>query len=362
MANNIYGLFSSPEEIQQARMAKIESNLQQNAPRGWNTGAAFGQAAREGANRLFGITSPEEKKAAEIQAMAQSGSYDITTPAGINAFAKDLNGLGYTKEALALLEKAKTMQGSSTYGTEKEIKDSQGNIYKVTTKRTAGGYETVYTPISPNAPAKPVGQVEIIGAYGETSSERLGRDVGTAGEREDAKLWSEMRGAAVEKFAEARSAITTINEALTLASKVATGGKVQEIAREMERLTGTMPADKAELIYLLNENILKQLKPTFGAQFTAKEGEWLARIMPNENDSNEALVRKLERIRKFTQDKAAQQMSLLKSKSYKDYTDTLTSDGSISWIDEDLKTTSPSVGVPTKRYNPATGKVETIAN
>jgi hypothetical protein len=376
---DITGMFQDPNAIRQARIDDIARQYQNTAQMGGSMNQLLGQVAASGSNvgslmaegaaGMFGMTTPEEAKAQKVQGLVtemqdiSDGVFDFSTPENIRYFAKRLNDLGLTSESIKALDYAKQVElggdSKSIYGTEKEIKDSQGNIYKVRTRATANGYEPMYVAVTPNAPAVPVGAVEILGAYGETSAERIGRDVGTASQKEDAKLWSKMRGAAVEKFSEARSAISTINSALDLANKVATGGKVQEIAREMERLTGTMPADKGELIYLLNENILKQLKPTFGAQFTAKEGEWLARIMPNENDSNAVLVRKLNRIKQFTQDKAAQQMSLLKSKTYDDYTESLTSDGSLSWIDSDLSATATS-GVPTKRFNPATGKIEVI--
>jgi hypothetical protein len=355
MATDIMGMFQDPNAIRQSRIDDILKQYQATSQMGGSMNQLLGQVAAagsnvgnlmaEGAAGMFGMTTPEEARAQKFQDIIRGvGTGYMNDPANMYEVARVLNDEGFTQEALALVKEARTLASATGtgYGTEKEIKDSEGNLYKVTTRRTANGYEPVYAPITPNAPKQPVGAVEFVGAYGETSSERAGRDVGTTGGREDAKLWSKMRGAAVEKFSEARSAISTINSALDLANKVATGGKVQEIAREMERLTGTMPADKAELIYLLNENILKQLKPTFGAQFTAKEGEWLQRIMPNENDSNEALVRKLTRIKQFTQDKAAQQLSLLKSKSYADYTDAMTADGSLPWIESDLSTTAPS--------------------
>ena len=52
-------------------------------------------------------------------------------------------------------------------------------------------------------------------------------------------------------------------------------GIPEDILFGAQRLLGINTADKEELEQLLGKQIIKQLKPTFGAQFTKAEGDWL---------------------------------------------------------------------------------------
>jgi hypothetical protein len=66
-------------------------------------GGATGAMMAEGLGGMFGLSTKEEQKAAELQAMAEN--MDLNTSTGLAEFAKALNGLGYTKEAIQILEK-----------------------------------------------------------------------------------------------------------------------------------------------------------------------------------------------------------------------------------------------------------------
>ena len=59
---------------------------------------------------------------------------------------------------------------------------------------------------------------------------------------------------------------------------------------------GITSADESKLIYELSKNVLSQLRPTFGAAFTAREGDLLQRIEANTSmstEGNRALLQEL---------------------------------------------------------------------
>ena len=55
---------------------------------------------------------------------------------------------------------------------------------------------------------------------------------------------------------------------------LATGG-VDKFSANAKKWFGVESADQAELTNLIGKQVITQLRPTFGAQFTAKEGDWL---------------------------------------------------------------------------------------
>lgn len=81
--------------------------------------------------------------------------------------------------------------------------------------------------------------------------------------------------------------IGRLKDALRILDRVETGG-LAAIGLKTKRALGLTDADEAMLAYTLRMNVLKQLKPTFGAAFTAREGELLASIEANEDQSTAA--------------------------------------------------------------------------
>lgn len=75
-------------------------------------------------------------------------------------------------------------------------------------------------------------------------------------------------------------------EARKILETVGTGGMKGVMLAFKQRL-GITSADESKLIYALSKNVLSQLKPTFGAAFTAKEGDLLRRIEANTSMSTE---------------------------------------------------------------------------
>ena len=71
-------------------------------------------------------------------------------------------------------------------------------------------------------------------------------------------------------------------------------GKPRQALEWGKKWFGIQGANEAELDQLLGKQILKQLKPTFGSQFTAAEGNWLKDMEANfgkSTEGNRALIR-----------------------------------------------------------------------
>jgi len=78
---------------------------------------------------------------------------------------------------------------------------------------------------------------------------------------------------------------------------VDTGG-FAGIGLRLRNALGIGSGDEAELAYNLRKNVLQALKPTFGAAFTAREGDLLREIEASEDKSTEGNIRLLNNLLK----------------------------------------------------------------
>lgn len=92
-----------------------------------------------------------------------------------------------------------------------------------------------------------------------------------------AKTQEDRNQALLQAGIDAADATGTVIDSLNLLNSVETGG-FNSAAMAAKRLFGVESADEAELSANLGRAVLSQLKPIFGAAFTAAEGERLERI------------------------------------------------------------------------------------
>lgn len=97
--------------------------------------------------------------------------------------------------------------------------------------------------------------------------------------------------------------LTTVNRSLQLLESVGTGGLDQALIKG-KRMLGIESADEAELSYELGKAVMRQLKPTFGAAFTAKEAEMLMNLESGLGKSAEGNIRILRNMQEVV-DRAA---------------------------------------------------------
>ena len=100
---------------------------------------------------------------------------------------------------------------------------------------------------------------------------------------------------AIQAGLDAAQRIPKLKEAMAILDTVPTGGMDALVLAFRQRL-GITSADESKLIYELSKNVLSQLRPTFGAAFTAREGDLLQRIEANTSmstEGNRALLQEL---------------------------------------------------------------------
>ena len=100
---------------------------------------------------------------------------------------------------------------------------------------------------------------------------------------------------AIDDGIDAAQRIPKLREARQILETVGTGGMNGVVLAFKQRL-GIASADESQLIYELAKNVLSQLKPTFGAAFTAREGDLLRRIEANTDNSTEGNKRLLDEL------------------------------------------------------------------
>jgi len=122
MANTIAGMFADPNSFRDERLNDLMKQRQAISNMGGSMNQLLGQVAAgggatgammaEGLGGMFGLKTAEEAKAHDIknlfdETVAMSdGEFNLDTPENLNYFAKKLNDLGYTKEAMQMLEAA----------------------------------------------------------------------------------------------------------------------------------------------------------------------------------------------------------------------------------------------------------------
>lgn len=127
--------------------------------------------------------------------------------------------------------------------------------------------------------------------------------VSEAGRKKTAEGIAGRQQGFIDSGVDAADSLANVRRARKLLDGIKTGGfdRVQLAAK---RAFGIESADEAELSANLGKAILAQLKPIFGAAFTAAEGERLEKIEANFGKSTEGNKRLLEQVMKIT-DRAA---------------------------------------------------------
>ena len=257
------------------------------------------QMMRQGAGGLFGV----DTRTAGQQVQEQLGQLDVTTPAGQQQAVKLVAQIDPTR-ALALqtqfseanrtasleeraiaadeLRAATSGRSSSPFqfGASKTYKDSKGNYYLGTQKRTVGTgeVETVLSPVA-GAPAKPQGAVEEVGAYGQTSTEMIQGKIDVKGKSTEAELFEKRKDTAATDFSLSSKNVLDADRMLRALDNITTGGFVPETAKLVTDFLGKTPADVGEFEILAKEQMIAKLS-AFGANPTEGEAKRAAELVP----------------------------------------------------------------------------------
>jgi len=90
--------------------------------------------------------------------------------------------------------------------------------------------------------------------------------------------------------------VPNIKASLVLLNGVIETGGFSGISLRLKNSLGIGSGDEAELAYNLRKSVLEQLRPTFGAAFTEREGALLREIEASETKSTEGNIRLLEKL------------------------------------------------------------------
>ena len=177
-----------------------------------------------------------------------------------------------------------TTSGRSTspfqFGASKTYKDSKGNYYLGTQKRTVGTgeVETVLSPVA-GAPAKPQGDVEEVGAYGQTATEMIEGKVKVGAKKTEAELFEKRKDTAATDFSLSSKNVLDADRMLRALDNITTGGFVPETAKLATDFLGKTPADVGEFEILAKEQMIAKLS-AFGANPTEGEARRAAELVP----------------------------------------------------------------------------------
>jgi len=115
----------------------------------------------------------------------------------------------------------------------------------------------------------------------ETPEEKRSADIIAAEQKKarevTGKSLAERRARAIDSGLDAADGMANLRRASQLLEQVKTGG-IDAVSLSAKQLFGVEGEDEAELSNRLGKAVLSQLRATFGAAFTAKEGESLSKI------------------------------------------------------------------------------------
>lgn len=343
MADNIVaGLFGlDPYQIQQQRQAQIDAQaaqyaqmqpLERAAAGMYKAGAGLGQV---GAGML-GMVDPLEQKARTQQAAMQGA--DLTTPEGLKAAALRFNQLGMPQQAMIAAMQARKMEDEEaeralklahaeyykkggTTGGVSQLSAKQAIVYNNTygkfidlnytpeqahqlalqAAERVGAFfgKTPETPISDTSGIAPTTKAQAQGAI-ELEKTRAQNEPSILAAGARAKEVGKGAGEAETSLSIAESTYPqldkTVEELKDIAKEATytyTGQGRDIVARQLGYATkGAVAREK--YMQTVRDVLFPQLRATFGAQFTAKEGEALISTMGDPNKTPEERVAALE--------------------------------------------------------------------
>jgi hypothetical protein len=175
------------------------------------------------------------------------------------------------KEALDISRLQATRGSTSpyTFGRSYVVRDKNDNLYNVNASmsKQGGTMETIYSPITPDAPATPTGELIMVsGEFGQSFQDEI-----ESGQREkEYATFGEMRAGASDELAKSGEALVTGNRMLELLSQIETGGFTEVTKKAIFDTFGVTPTSISEFENLAGDMMLANLK-AFGANPT--EGE-----------------------------------------------------------------------------------------
>lgn len=152
------------------------------------------------------------------------------------------------------------------------VEDDQGNIMPM-----VGSFEPTTRQFSTKFGEPLPKGWRVVGREGEAPTERRAAEVEKAKQIERTKYGEQRIKSTIDRGITAAESIPNLKRGLELLDMVETGG-VRAVGLRAKQLFGIETGDEGELSNRLSKAVLSQLRDTFGAAFTEKEGKRLERI------------------------------------------------------------------------------------
>jgi hypothetical protein len=287
----------------QPKIMEIVSRV--NPERAAQLQAQIGRQRKERDQTTAFSTFVTNKYGTEFGKLAAEG---VLTPDNMDDFISDLQDANNQK--------------GGTY----TVQDSEGNDYTMIPSfdKKKGKTVNTYSPITPNAPATPVGKVVITGGeFAQTAGEAAAYELKSDSDREQETTYQEQRVAMVAQMPELNAKYSNLQRAEDLLATVPTGGPVNMIGTGLETFFGKKPKDKAELEIIFGLEMLKSLKPFFGGVISDSESKRLEKIYAGLEKGSEANKGILATLKKEL-DNAMKKAELYRNaKTFKDFETTM---------------------------------------
>jgi hypothetical protein len=286
IAGLLTGIGSAPiDPMQGASIRDREIALQQQALGGFRKGVGAltggrvdARSTTEKAQDALAQLDPTKKEDREKIIQIVSRVSPERVPAIRAEFARRdeqerVTALSEKREKEALdISRLQATRGSTspyTFGRSYVVRDKDDNLYNVNASmsKQGGTMETIYSPITPGAPATPTGELIMVsGEFGQSFEDEL-----KSGQQEqEYATFGEMRAGASDELAKSGEALVTGNRMLELLSQIETGGFTEVTKKAIFDTFGVTPTSISEFENLAGDMMLANLK-AFGANPT--EGE-----------------------------------------------------------------------------------------
>lgn len=139
-----------------------------------------------------------------------------------------------------------------------------------------------------------------VSRLGETGEELTARKIREAGGKTGSVARQKRIQIDIDDGISAAKGMAVINRSIKLLEDLKTGG-FDAVKLRLKQFLGTETANEAELVANMGKQVLAQLRPIFGSQFTKTEGDNLARIEAGFGKSTAGNIRLLNQLKQLIQ-------------------------------------------------------------
>lgn len=184
-------------------------------------------------------------------------------------------------KALDLLRNAEQVGVDEGFLTDQKAAERKAEGQKTATQKDFATFQDLLTKAKESGSEKDKRKAERFGRAArfirETEQEKADIKVSQKEREAVAKANVTRKQGFIDSGIEAANGAASVSRALNLLDEVKTGG-FDNLALKARRLFGIEGANEGELSNLMGKAVLAQLKPIFGAAFTAREGDALAAL------------------------------------------------------------------------------------